>query len=869
MKKRKIILKVTLLLLAVNLLVACKQVFFIQEVVREKDFIVPATTWQSICPLFDWTFLVGFIFFISLFVLLWHRGYLLLEWIASKHASTKTVIILTFFAVVFALCNIPIQRHGVWLAFPVAVVLSSFWSLIQSLFLRFKNRWSGHAKDNPLPEDYKHQRNMKFLGIIMLWIWSCGWVFYFIAIEIARSPSGGAEVLFRSALNSLLLFAGNIDSTLLSEVSGCELLRGLISCTGIAAVVCTATLILNMLLLRVMAYMHLKHILINNEHNHLYLFFGLNDATKQLAESICKDDSRSVFVFVESNIDVKPDQNEEKTDGWKNIVTTLAFRRRNYTDIENDNRHALAIASCSICHLEKETSDVLGNIGLTVVKRLLGELSTVDDGELHVFFLSEDRDSNVRSTCFLANDDMIGSPGFQTTIYCHARRNGVNRIIEDLGLAEEKKISVKILDSSYLAMEYLKRDVKNHPVSFVDIKTLQDNNPGAVGSEFVSLVMGFGETGQEAVNFLYEYGAFVHEKATEKDSFRSPFSCHVVDNRMTKLEGPYIAGIPGVSCTKCNGEKVNEDKGNKDGSSMIYFYPYDYRSDDFYTKVLAPIVKKLNYVVVAVGDDELNITVAVEILRYVRKHRDNLVNFCIYVRAYEKGTFKYLNDIAKHYNMRLNEDDKNKTEKIILFGQNEQIYTYSLVVEDEYLVKGKLYYETYRSLRIDPENDEGTWEQRRKDTMGKPGSTKWERMTKIKRKEGQDRSNALHARTKMLLLGKTVGTENMKDFALRVLDKRTEKGYTVSYPQLSGSENLLMLNLAMCEHLRWNAAHEILGYVNNTTEHECNELKRQHNCLTPWQQLDKESNAVSYIDNFKLFDFGVVETTFKLEYKPN
>lgn len=859
MKTRKTILKVTLLLLAVNHLVSCKQVFLIQEVVQEKDSVAPATTWQSISPLFDWTFFVGFAIFILLFVLLWHKGYLLLGWIASKHASTKTVIIFTFFAVVFALCNIPTHRHGVWLAFPVAVVLSSFWLLIQSLFLRFKNRWSGHAKDNPLPEDYKHLRNMQLLAITMLWIWSCGWVLYFVAIEIARYPFGGAEVLFRSALCSLLLFAGNIDSTLLSEVNGCELLRGLISCTGIAAVVCTATLILNILLLRVMAYMHLKHILINNDHNHLYLFFGLNDASKQLAESICKDDSQSVFVFVESNIDVRSDQNEEKTDGWKSIVTTLAFRRRNFTDIENDNRHALAIASCSICHLEKETSDVLGNIGLTVIKRLLGVLSTVNSGELHVFFLSENRDSNVRATCILANDDMIGSPRFQTTIYCHARRNGANRIIEDLGLAEEKKTSVKILDSSYLAMEYLKRDVKNHPVSFVDIKTLQDNNPGAVGSEFVSLVMGFGETGQEAVNFLYEYGAFVDEKATEKDSFRSPFSCHVVDNRMTKLEGPYIAGIPGINYKRFNEQKLG----------LVNFYCYDYRSDDFYTKVLAPIVKKLNYVVVAVGDDELNMTVAVEILRYVRKNRDNLDNFCIYVRAYEKGTFKYLNDIANHYNIRLRKDDNDKTEKIVLFGRNDQICTYNLIVKDEYLVKGKRYYETYRSLQIDPENDEGTWEQRRKDTMEKTGSTKWERMTKIKRKEGQDRSNALHAQTKMLLLEKAVGTENMKDFALKVLDQRTEKGYTIHYPQLSGSENRLMLNLAMCEHLRWNAAHEILGYVNNATEHECNDLKRRHNCLKPWQQLDEESDAVSYINNYKLFDFGVVETTFKLEYKPN
>ena len=846
------ILKVTLLLLAVYLFVACKQTILIQEMVQEKHPDVPATTWQSISPLFDWTFFVSFIFFISLFFLLWYRGYRLLEWIASKHASTKTVIIFSFFAFVFVLCNISTHRHGVWLAFPVAVALCTFSLLMISLFLRFKNRWSGHAKDNPLPEDDKHQRNMKLLAITMLWIWSCGWAFYFVAIDIARWPSGGAEVLFRSALCSLLLFAGNIDSTLLSEIHGWELLRGLISCTGIAAVLCTATLILNMLLLRVIIYMHLKHILINNDYNHLYLFFDLNDASKLLADSIKKGDSQSVFVFVESNIDVRPGQNEEKTDGWKSIVTTLAFRRRNFTEIDNDNRHALAIASCSVCHLEKDTSDVLGNIGLTVIKRLLSKLSTVNGGELHVFFLSKDGDSNVRATCILANDDMIGSPGFQTTIYCHARRNSVNRIVEDL--AEEKRTNIKILDSSHLAMEYQKRDVKNHPVSFVDINTLQDNNPGTVGSEFVSLVMGFGETGQEAVNFLYEYGAFVHEKATEKDSFRSPFSCHVVDNRMTKLEGPYIAGIPGIDYKRCNEQK----------QGLINFYCYDYQSDDFYTNVLDPIVKKLNYVVVAVGNDELNMTVAVEILRYVRRNRDNLDNFCIYVRAYEKDTFKYINDIVDHYNMRLRKDNRDKTEKIILFGRNDQIYTYDLIVKDEYLEKGKQYYETYRSLKI--ENDEGTWEQRRKNTMEKTETTKWERMTKIKRKESQDRSNALHAQTKILLLEKAVGTKNMKDFALRVIGQRTEDGYTIRYPRLSDSENRLMLNLAMCEHLRWNTAHEILGYVNNIEEHECNELKRRHNCLKPWQQLDNESDAVPYIKNFKLFDFGVVETTFKLKY---
>ena len=119
-----------------------------------------------------------------------------------------------------------------------------------------------------------------------------------------------------------------------------------------------------------------------------------------------------------------------------------------------------------------------------------------------------------------------------------------------------------------------------------------------------------------------------------------------------------------------------------------------------------------------------------------------------------------------------------------------------------------------------------------------------------------------------MLLQKTIGEDNAKNFALRVLEERTGQQISIIYPLLSPSENLLMLNLAMCEHLRWNAAHEMMGYVNNIKGHGCDELKKEHNCLKPWQNLDNESDNAGYPVDFKLFDFGVVETSFKLEYNP-
>ena len=842
-------------------LASCKQTVVIHEAVLIEEPATKSSLYNFIqTSLFGWPFFLWLTIFLLATLFLWRNGYIVLKWFKGTHFSSKIVITILLFAILYAIGCVPHdvnnQNYGGWFALPVLTIIASTTIVIKSLVSRFRFRFNNKNDDSPLPEIVRRRRTLQLLVQVMFWVWSCGWLFYFLAIGIVRMPHVGDEVLLRSAIASLNLFLMNIDSTVISEIQGHDILKGLISCAGLSAVFCTILLILSLVLYRLSAYLHIRHILINNEHSHIYLFFGINDASKLLAKSIYDGDSKSVIVFVDSVQDSNSEQDDDKVDGWKHIVNLFTHRRKAFMAVKEDDRSALAISNCDICSLEEATKDVLSNIGIEQVKRLVEKLKGINDSQLHVFFLSEERENNVRSTAIFAQDDLIGSKDFQTTIYCHARRNTINRVIEDLGLASERKIDVKILDSSHLAIEQLKRDVKNHPVSYVSVDKLDGKNPGSVTSEFVSLVMGFGETGQEAVEFLYEYGAFVHNSASSNVSLRSPFQCYVLDNDMKSLEGHFVSGVPGVLCKKCNENK---------NYALIKLYPFDYRSDEFF-KILDKIAERLNYVVVAIGDDEENMTAAVEILRYVRRKRDNLDNFCIYVRAYEKGSFKHLSDIANHYNRRLRKDDNDNLEKIVLFGQNEKIYTYDLVIRDKYQEDGEKYYETYRSLNLDPnpDNDEGPWRKRHDDTMNGKG-TKWERLSKIRRKESQDRSNAIHALTKMKLLQEAIGEENVRDFAQRVLERRTGRKTGITYPLLSLSENRLMLNLAMCEHLRWNAAHEMMGYVNNTEEHCCNEVSKKHNCLKPWQNLDDESDAVSYIDDYKLFDFGVVETSFKLK----
>ena len=805
--------------------------------------------------LLDWTFFVGLIVVLIAAFVIWRWGYSLLmsfkRWPASQRIGLAFVFVVLFFVVANLPYNTETPNYGIWFAIPVTVLSIATYLVFAAI--RNRIRTSKHT----ITETRRRQRRLLLLASIMFWVWSFGWCIFVIAISLDQKPHVGAEILLRSAICSIRLFAFFIEGSVVGTLGSHEVIKGLISSACFAATICTFTLVMSLVLSRLVAYVHIRHLLINERRNHVYLFFGMNEASKLLAKDICSEhgDSNGVVIYVETNL---IGEDEEKTDGWGTAMRMLSHRRRTFHDVPDDDRHALAIANCSLWDIDA-TNNVWDSIGLTTVRQTLEKLKEVRNAELHVFLLSEDRDSNVRSVPVLTKDSLIACPNYKTTIYCHARRDGVNRIVEDLGLANESRTEVRIIDSSHLAIEQLKRQVGNHPVEFVNVNPLGSDNPGTVSSPFVSLLMGFGETGEEALKFLYEYSAFVNEKASSEKSFRSPFCCYVVDKNMRNQEGHFISEIPGALYKKCDEER---------DSATIKFYPYDYCSDAFYTQVLGKIADTLNYVVIALGDDEQNMTVAVEILRYVRKKRADLNNFRIYVRAYEKGSFTHLKEIAKHYNMRLGKDESDLHETIVLFGQSENLYSYELVVKDLFKEAGRQYYEAYRSLLIDPGNDEGTWEERQKNTMKPKGTTtKWERMNKIRRKESQDLSNALHAQTKIRLLQKAVGEENAQDFALKVLSSREGKRATIHYPLLSSAENKLMLNFAMCEHLRWNAAHEMLGYVNNEDGHVCDERTKQHNCLKLWEELDKESDEVDYVDDYKIFDYGVVETSFKLKYK--
>lgn len=132
----------------------------------------------------------------------------------------------------------------------------------------------------------------------------------------------------------------------------------------------------------------------------------------------------------------------------------------------------------------------------------------------------------------------------------------------------------------------------------------------------------------------------------------------------------------------------------------------------------------------------------------------------------------------------------------------------------------------------------------------------------------QNLRNFLHGLTKLQLIG--LGEEDVRQaLTLRhkgqPLDTDQERivklvddviGYAQAhdgkYPTNPSDDSVetLICNVAICEHLRWNAAMELQGYTYGTDH-----LRRTHPCLTDWDNLTYEKQA---------YDFLALETIFHM-----
>lgn len=210
--------------------------------------------------------------------------------------------------------------------------------------------------------------------------------------------------------------------------------------------------------------------------------------------------------------------------------------------------------------------------------------------------LSNDEAQNMAGALNLQKDKRLRSMvDNKPIIYVHARRDANNEVFDHYSQYDEdsQRMEIKIVDSAYLSIVTLKQDEAALPVNCVKI----DKATGLVNSPFTSLIVGFGSTGKEAFKFLYEYSAFVGP-----DLKKSPFKCYAIDEKMNKIAGLIRKKMPAI------------------GEDELTLVQATVDSEEFWENI-ETLISGLNYVVIALNNDSMGLSLAVNLFKYALKYR--------------------------------------------------------------------------------------------------------------------------------------------------------------------------------------------------------------------------------------------------------
>ena len=648
----------------------------------------------------------------------------------------------------------------------------------------------------------------------------------------------------------------------------------------------------------------------------LYLFWGMNDATYYLAKNIVKTghdkDARIAIIRVNNE---KEDPN--KMVGMERLFSILSMSNNKLDYMQELQKLGSLTHSTYGSLTEKQIisdGDFLGKeLRLSSIVKLIKHTT----GTVHMFMLEDDESFNIQAVGNLKQDKTINEyvEKHHIKFYCHARYNRMNRVIEDE--PSHENLEVRIIDSSYISVEILKKEENIHlqPVSYVDI---QDD--ASVSSAFNALVVGFSEVGMDMVRFLYEFGAFVKSGCDEKNIIRSDFHCDVVDKKMSALAGQFVANAPAIRpqmhlgheensrFNKVNVNRVQVGKiviskvnstqeqvcsdptkfDKQENQSMIDLHEMDCHSVAFYNH-LKHWLPKLNYIVMATEDDELNVSHAVRIFRLAIRYREkgnNLDRLRIMVRVkHDKN--KHFEKIIDYYNrlwaaQKESEDETHQnsissTEKvdgpITLFGSAYQVYTYGHLVDESLRDNAKIFKDKYdRSiydLQVAADQEPYPivkWDDEQNDLLQLKGDYEGFSPTycgtmKLRRTQSQNLANSLHAATKAKLAHEALTEQDCENIRLHGITRNDGKtGYRWKDNAGGAIDHIqqVMNVLAQTEHLRWCASHEILGYTVGDNPKHKDEARYLHGCMRSWTELPEDIQSY----DFNAVDVSLAEQGF-------
>ena len=323
-----------------------------------------------------------------------------------------------------------------------------------------------------------------------------------------------------------------------------------------------------------------------------------------------------------------------------------------------------------------------------------------------------------------------------------------------------------------------------------------------MSSAFNSLLIGFGELGQEALGFLYEFGAFVGQ-----DFRKSPFSCTVLDKRMDAIAPDFRKRFPGL--TEAAGVRFLQCKTGTDS----------------YREVLKRLLPGLNYIMVCLGDDDLNLSVASELAECAAGLGVG-GNFVILVAR--KGS--PLPEVAGC---------------IRAFGLQDEVMSPDNVSGAAATARARAFHAGYMLAQGSKEDPADVWDARDERIAS---ATDPAVRSKLLRQRYQDYSNAYNIPVKLALMGPEV-SDHACEVAESIPATYAGTHYTGSDPHVAR----VLRYLSLQEHLRWEASHAALGYAPGE---RTDETLKTHACIRDYDDLSPEMQH---------YDYLVIKTTLALQ----
>ena len=553
----------------------------------------------------------------------------------------------------------------------------------------------------------------------------------------------------------------------------------------------------------------------------VHLFWGVNEASCLLAEDIRKNHATETIIFVD--IDEECDDNTQKKATLSHITNTITIKNSEIARLDAIDAlvdHCYNGPATLKCNNE---TDIFGSLHLKNIGTIVQK-----SNRSYFYFLSNDEAQNMAGALNLQKDKRLRSMvDNKPIIYVHARRDANNEVFDHYSQYDEdsQRMEIKIVDSAYLSIVTLKQDEAALPVNCVKI----DKATGLVNSPFTSLIVGFGSTGQEAFKFLYEYSAFVGP-----DLKKSPFKCYAIDEKMNKIAGLIRKKMPAI------------------GENELTLVQATVDSEEFWENI-ETLISGLNYVVIALNNDSMGLSLAVNLFKYALKYRPSSSPMLkIMVRCYDNGNEKRMTEVVNN----LNKSIEGNNIEIRLYGREKDLYCCNTILSDATLTEAKEFNNVYENSELSAEEQ---WEKNfGEDEMIRLLNKKMSRyhaIYDINRRIAQNISNSLHRRTKMILMGfgKDETSERLRLYYGYVMSR--EEG-TTKY-KCSKEDAQLLQNIAMVEHERWIASHKLMGYTYNPVN-DC--VQKHHKCICHWDDLDEVTQS---------YNCNVVDTTIKMAYGKN